>query len=85
MFACLSAFQSERSFETLDFTDMQVIPSNQVYICEDLYKRIGSKAQVCSHLIICGVICLQPEWWASNFSGAGVMNNYNRRAGDVWV
>jgi hypothetical protein len=27
---------------------------------------------------------MQPEWWAQNFSGPGVMNNNNMRAGDLW-
>ena len=27
---------------------------------------------------------MQPEWWASNFSGPGTMNNNNMRAGDLW-
>ncbi len=72
MFACLTEFQAERKFEILDLTDMQVRDSN--------YFRC-LHARSTKH----NWFRPQPEWWASNFAGAGAMNNYNNRAGDIWV
>ena len=73
MFSCLVAFQNERTYQSLDFTDMQV----------SLKASMLCDIRIFFNLDL--LVTLQPEWWSSNFAGEGVMNNYNRRAGDLWV